>query len=151
MTEEYIPSNKEVYPEIWNGFKNSFSKKNLKEFGSYAGGFGRMIATFPYILPTTIRSIKVAFDIKKEEESRGEVRKISLAQNIGGFTGFFGGIAALGAQGAGYIYFVKNGCPEMLAIPIVTNILSELYELRRNAKQRVGRKHSADISNTLDG
>ena len=48
--------------------------------------------------------------------------------------GIFSGIAIDVAQVMGYAYVAENDHPELLLVPVVTNVLSGIYEIRSIAE-----------------
>lgn len=145
MTKKYQPTQREVYAEMWNGVKNSFSKKigkPLREFGYSAVTVIAGCAFGPYVVPTLARKLR-RMDTKS-----------SITQDIGIGVGMAGGIAAFVAQTAIYGYvagYLKH--PEVALVPVATNIASGLYEIGRkmhsDAKQRLLHKHKKKSLETL--
>jgi hypothetical protein len=85
----------------------------------------------PYALPTFKRAIR-------EEKENAECANYSdkdVDKSILGILGVVGGLAGLYLQGSLYGEAAKQGFPEALLIPLITNIGSAIYENKRKAKQ----------------
>jgi len=146
MNKDYEPTKGEILEEAFSQVRTLVHKDNIKEtfntieeFGKTAWRFGLFMVTTPYMLPTAVRNYR-------DGSSEGKLGnpKYEQAQYAGALTGFFGGIGADVAQMAGYLYLDFNGHPEVLAIPVATNVASGIYELGRsvcsNARQRLKEK-----------
>ncbi len=153
MTEKYEPSSREVRAEIWRGLKDSCREKvkkgePLKEFAGFFGGIGMLMVISPYAVPTAVRVVK---DTGLDDG----IDDYSLAQNMGGYAGALGGFLADAGQVAGYIYCYNHGCPEIIALPVTTNVVSGIYELGRiaykNARQRAIERHAIEIPDSSSG
>ncbi len=97
----------------------------------------------PYIIPTVVRSI-----IETSQELRDKpYRKFTMGDHIGYTSGLFAGLYLDVLQVIGYSIAVEHDHPEVLAIPILTNIVSALYE--RNRSRRAKSTVRGD-NNTLD-
>jgi len=88
----------------------------------FGEGFVKMFLA-PYALPTLIRTFR---DIKKEYSD------LSTKQKIGFFSGVGLGSLTDICQVAGYYNMsVNEGIPEVLLLPLATNVFSGIYELGR--------------------
>jgi len=145
MEEEYQPTKKEVLGEMWDGVRSSFTKekaskvgKPFKEFGNAGLEVGWTLLTMPYVIPSFVRGCK-------DDAVKPSYEFDSNAEMVGAYTGCIGGLVADVGQIVGYAYAVKHDHPEILLIPVATNVASGLYEIGRkmygNAKQRVLEKH----------
>ncbi len=157
MEEDYNPSRREVFREMSSGmssgsrkvFNGVFSKKSVlrigkefKDFVIFGGVILGAVSTLPYYIPTVAREIKSPLSYS--------YRKYSLGENIGGWVGFFGGVALDIGQVYSYHYLATHNHPEVLVIPVVANVISGGYELSRigwrNAKKRLVEKHKKELS-----
>lgn len=107
----------------------------LKELAMTVGECVFGLSVFPYILPTSTRLIWA------EKHPSEEPFFKSSADKSGYYFGCTLGIVSDFAQGGAYYYFLKNSHPEILLIPLTTNVLSGTYELGRlllkNAEKRL--------------
>ncbi len=147
MEEKYRPTKGEVWGEVWNGIKSKFTKekfsrtgKALKDFSEewYEGTKGMVI--LPYVVPSVRRSVR--------EYKRDVKFPLWTVKDTGVAAGFVTGFVADMGQIIGYGYVVSKGHPEVLLIPVVTNVASGVYEtgrsLYRDAKQKVLDRHDAE-------
>ena len=92
----------------------------------------------PYVIPSIASSFVIKNDLKEEpgNELPGSVL----------------GLFSLAAQAYGYYYLYKKGHPEILLLPVATNVVSGIYEWARSAKRRVAvRKSSSELENRIEG
>jgi len=91
------------------------------------GGLEGVVAanTFPYALPTVMRTIE---ENKTYDKKPGSVR-------AGNALGFIAGLRLTALQGAIYLAAFQNGQKYWL-IPVATNLMSGLYEYIRNNKHQ---------------
>lgn len=134
------PTLKEIVTEMSKDFCQS-AKKTGKDAGDVAilsGVFLLSPHVAPYMIPTVIRECK--------EPGPGPTGRTYNA----GKTFFTIGFAAslmitydlhYEKHFAGYAYAMENGHPEVLALPVVTNIGSLLYEAGRKARKKLIARH----------
>ena len=99
-----------------------------------------------------IRTLDEYLDMKAKKPLLGE-RKLSESEEKGAWTGLISGVVIDLGQVVGYYYLAINDHPEVLRIPVATNVISGSYELvrfsyrnaRRNARQRLLERHTAKI------
>jgi len=153
MVEEYNPTKKEIVKEIGSGFKSTFSKenlkdfgKNLKDFGGYCGFVFSLVSIAPYIIPSTIRSLNEPSSPEDKETS------MNKAEEVGAFTGLGGGVIGWFVQLGSYVHIAdKYNLPEIGLIPVATNVLSGIYEFGRHSyKKAEKRLIERDKSKSLD-
>ena len=117
MTEKYEPKLEEIIEEI---------KSQCIDFGRSFASEGLNVALAPHFLPTSMRKgIEYATDCSSNKSHVGSVMGLCV------------GLYALASQSYAYYHFAKNGHPEILAVPIVTNLASGIYELYKNAKDKI--------------
>lgn len=144
MREEYQPSTREICAEIWSRGEDSH-KRNLqiagsalKEFCFSSTKICAITALGLYTIPTVGRKIREEIAIKDEIDS--------LPKHYGELTGGAIGTVAGVVQLFGYCHLATGDHPELLSIPVATNIISGIYELGRtsyrNARQRLLEKHT---------
>lgn len=140
MTDNYEPTRKEVWKEVYNGIKIDNEKRERLREGikkvcngivDYVGGTW-MTGTCGYIIPSAIRSLK------EESAENQENVGTPVPFNMGCITGLCLGLAQIVL----YLDFAfKDNHPEVLLIPASTNVASEIYEIIRksykNAERRV--------------
>jgi len=113
-----------------------FPKKLIRttsEFASSAIVAGVAMAFVPYFIPTAANKT----DECLSNACPFENQKLSLAEKTGIATGVIVGGVLDAAQICGYHHLAKKGHPEVLAIPVATNVISGLYEWYKSAKKRV--------------
>lgn len=151
MTKNYEPTKREIRTEILRDLRGLLSKENLsrtgkslKKFGAFAGGVCGAIIVIPYCIPTAIRGLR---------ETESQTGQLTLAENVAGWTGAIPGAAIDVVQGCGYHYLATHNHPEVLAVPVATNVVSGLYEVSRavykNARQKLIGRHNREITDTL--
>jgi len=152
MNNGYEPTKGEILGEAFSQVRTLVHKDNIretcntiKEFSKTALGMGLTIVTAPYMIPTAVRKYR---DVESSER-KFEHPTHEQAQYAGAITGFFGGIGMEIAQLAGYVYLRYHDHPEVLAIPVATNVASGIYELGRsvcsNASQRLKEKRRISV------
>ncbi len=147
---KYEPTRREVYSEMWREFRRQFNDfrdflseetekplKALKEFGYEAVRDAGALMVAPYVIPT------VAVVTREAPK-----KSLTWAEISGGLVGIIGGLAALYGQAIGYTYLARHDHPEVLAIPVATNVVSGAYEIwrsgYRSARNRIIERHSSD-------
>jgi hypothetical protein len=98
----------------------------------------------PYIVPSVIRTLREADERSKLENYPN---KFTMSDNVTYTTGIFTGFYLDFLQVMGYSFAVDNEHPEVLGVPIITNIASALYERVRN---RRAKPTNQDKAKTLD-
>ncbi len=141
----YEPSRKEVFKEMCDYSKNCLSKKwtLFKKNSAYSVKKAMFIATYLYYIPTTIR--------KCLEKDNIWLEKKEIPENYQ-FAGLVGGISLLMPQTIGYI-LLRQEYPELLLIPLATNVFSGAYELGRyqyeKARDRLIESNKKNLSKLL--
>jgi hypothetical protein len=143
---KYKPTKREVCVEIFNGIKST--GKGLKEFGQMARTGFEIFNVGPYCIPTAARIARDTIRAGPAQADDSSYR----AGFLGAVTGLTFGIAGTAFQVLGYNYAVQHDHPEVLAVPVVTNLVSGALELYRNAKQRVVERHGegADVGQGIE-
>lgn len=109
--------------------------ESLKEFLAVAGKTTIYLTLGPYAISTFSRK---SFDALVEAQKAGYCRYSPLPEAAPFPTaiGVFSGVVIDLGQLIGYAYFAVNDHPEVLAIPVATNVLSKMYELGRSTYDR---------------
>ena len=107
---------------------NSLSnQRNIKDFGLSMGASIFTLLSTPYMIPTTIRSCKEV----KTDNLTYEVNRYTQ----GGFMYGFGfGVLLTEYEITHYLEEINKGNLEIMVVPLMTNLLSEAYELFRHIK-----------------
>jgi len=132
--ENYEPSIKDISKRIcgdmYNGIKKAItpSRKGVIEAAEVVIGAPIAMNILPYVIPSLIAGIK------NTENSNCSDTKESLVYNIGYGSAAIGGSVLFGSQAYLYAGAVINGSPEVLGIPIVTNLLSGIYEIGKKTR-----------------
>lgn len=133
---DYEPRGKEIRAEMWNDLKGKLGcvkdcAKDLKDFGVLAAQMSIGLTIAPYLMPSLIRTGKeVSRDI---EAGRRKKREFTIAEDCGAFTGLVAALAVNVGQVYLYSSLANNEHPEVLAIPVATNVVSGMYELVRSS------------------
>ena len=155
MTQSYEPTKREVLCEMLKPVNEAFNRfPNFKQAvkGSLVipvvSAAFTAVASTPFVIPTIAR---MGYESGKSE---GERRIWSNDQNafveekphpVGNAVGFGLIAAAFGACEYSFLQDQINSNPQYLAIPLVTNALSGLYELGRRAyrktRERLVKRH----------
>lgn len=139
MAQEYKPKLKEIVKEMGSEINEGIYKSiiNIKDFGvSYLKTVGAILS-ISYFIPYSNKLwkyTKIATD-----------KEISKAEIAGNFFGTITGIVGVLTQLYGiYPLAVKKGHPEILLLPVVTNIASGLYTWQKHVKKEVIKKKSLE-------
>lgn len=144
MTEqnnEYKPTLKEIAGQMGKDVVNvsyklgKFGKEFVKDFGE---SFLR-VSVLPYMLPNLFRNFEGI-----EED---------FLDSAGGLIGISSGFFSYAPQVFGYYSLCHKGHPEILLLPVATNVASGLYKLARSAKERMAdrKSNSLDLENKIEG
>ena len=142
--KKYKPTLREIAKEMGTPLVREYSKasnairRGFKNIGDLALGglFGGTTGLVGgYITPSAIRYFReLKQNCSVEEEP-------SSSMIIGGRLGT---LLTGASQGLGYGYFCEKGHPEVLLIPLVTNLASGLYEWYNHSKNKVIREHQTE-------
>ncbi|HLC56342.1 MAG TPA: hypothetical protein VJJ23_03855 [Candidatus Nanoarchaeia archaeon] len=144
----YAPTKSEVVKEIGNGFVSyikdwKFKDSNLK----YAIESLLFVTIFPYILPTTIRSLNKP--LTAEEKNRTYTKTEDVLTGLA----IVAGIGGIVIQVVGYYQLARHDKEEFLLIPVTTNVISGIYEIGRhqvdNAKRRLIDRNKRSLDDKL--
>ena len=142
------PTKGEVFYELADSAVDYVDSKikSVAEFSASAARCVSALFVIPYILPTSVRQIK---EYKDEP-----LQTLSASQNARIGVGFGLGVVTYLGEFIGYAYAATDDHPELLAIPVATNILSGVYEVGRmqynKARERLVRKRNGDISHFVE-
>lgn len=153
MTEKnsgYKPSKREVVGRMFGdtgrffgkasrNIKNTIAYKNVKDFFGSIGYTGGCLVIAPYIIPTDVRFLTEPFSTENP---------MTTAKGIGGIIGFLGGAVGIMGQLAGGIYLANDEHhPEVLLIPLATNLASGAYEWYRKTRKTISGEHPSPRQN----
>jgi len=135
--DNYDPTGKEILGEmVEDGFGTRLKEVVLTAI---------TVSTIPYILPTVIREWN---ELKPINNQYGSDFTGNTAYDVGVVCGMFLDVAQLAA----YAYAQTEGS-NLWLIPVVTNVLSGIYEARRrynNTRERIlDRYNSGDLETTV--
>jgi len=138
-------------------------------------GFAAYVNAFPYIVPYTLREENKLFSkFKSRNKNNNKAKSLEegiasvsnqesvvdkesvknendkpyekkLIPNTIMVSGGVASIIGLGFQAYGYMYAVKNDHPELLLVPITTNIISGIYEKAKSVKEKLIIQHYQKI------
>ena len=147
MGENYNPNGREIVTEMLKDVGQYFNRNNLEKIGGKLKETGQhflwtagTVTVSPYILPTVVKSFR-------DSNTSSDETQLDVTYHVGCGTGLITGLAIDIGQIIGYGHAVNNDHPEVLAIPVVTNIASALYEKAKSTKEKLIARHN---SQTLD-
>ena len=147
---------KETSYRVRKSFKEAPYKvgRSLIISGKSFGFTALLTARLSHTLPTFIRygcDANVKSDTNEtpptqRKKSLGEFSRYEVISVVSGICS--GLVVGVGGQLSGYVYALEKGYPEVLLIPVATNVASGAYEIGRkmynNARQRVLEKHKTE-------
>ncbi len=138
MKLEYKPNLREIVKEIGSDVKKFFDNTptmlkatygTAKIFGKATGG----VIVGPYIIPSIVQAFrKIDSEIKPIKQ-----HEVIVGQALGVMPGSL----VIFSQMHLYSDLIRKGHPEVLLVPVATNILSGIYEWGRSAQRRLVKKH----------
>jgi len=139
----YAPSSKDIVKEMGSCLKDFAKGKYLLDSdflrGLSAGIYANMI---PYAVATNVRIHAERSEVFPYVNNKADSSK---------FAGqFFGGIIGGAAHLSAYVIiatYLKH--PEVFLIPLTTNSISAVYELRKAAKARLVDKHKRELEDKI--
>lgn len=105
-----------------------FNQRNIQDFSLSIGASIFTLLSAPYMIPTSIRSLKE----KNTDNLTYEVNRYTQ----GGFMyGSSLGVLLTGYEIAYYLEEINKGNLEIMVIPLMTNLVSGLYESLKHYKK----------------
>lgn len=139
MTENYNPTRKEVFHEMYNNLKTKFSKENISKMEEPVSNFMKMYAKsaaitifMPHVIPTFYRLIDDSINVLSYDKI--DVKKVGTLCGL-----LTGSLVAMG-QLIGYGYVVEKDHPEILLFPLATNVISGAYEIGKKIYNKTKEK-----------
>jgi len=121
--------------------------QSIGTFSKNLASVGALTVVAPYVIPREARCWMASFRRSHSSSvgSADAAESLNSPESLGILSGLFGGALCNLGQVTAYVHLALDGRPELLLVPVATNVASGLYELGLLAYN--GRQNSNGTTN----